>query len=150
MTKELSIENIKKELIDKISNNEEVLEIFRKHEYSKDDGKCLREYGDSFIKDNYIFNYEVSNIVDFISVEVDENERYVVERSGYETWYVVTIAMALTNASELDRLSMLLRSIVTELYPDKRDYSNIASLIKIRGGIGDFIQPIRKIMFTIK
>lgn len=51
MTKELSIENIKKELIDKISNNEEVLEIFRKHEYSKDEGKCLREYGDSFIKD---------------------------------------------------------------------------------------------------
>lgn len=150
MTKELSIENIKKELIDKISNNEEVLEIFRKHEYSKDEGKCLREYGDSFIKENYIFNHEISDLADFISVEVDENEHYVCERSGYETWYVVTIAMALTNASELDRLSMLLRSIVTELYPNKCDYSNIASLIKIRGGFGDFIQPIRKIMFTIK
>lgn len=29
MTKELSIENIKKELIDKISNNSDILEVFR-------------------------------------------------------------------------------------------------------------------------
>jgi hypothetical protein len=35
MTKELSIENIKKELIDKISNNSDILEVFRKREYSK-------------------------------------------------------------------------------------------------------------------
>lgn len=55
ITKELSIENIKKELINKISNNSDILGIFRKHEYSKNEGKYLREYGDSFIKDNYIF-----------------------------------------------------------------------------------------------
>lgn len=55
MTKELSIENIKKEPIDKISNNSDILEVFRKREYSKNEGKYLREYGDSFIKDNYIF-----------------------------------------------------------------------------------------------
>ena len=74
MTKELSIENIKKELIDKISNNSDILEVFRKREYSKDEGKCLREYGDSFIKDNYIFDHYVLDLADYISVEVAENE----------------------------------------------------------------------------
>lgn len=35
MTKELSIENIKKELIDKISSNEEVLEWFKNNDNVK-------------------------------------------------------------------------------------------------------------------
>ena len=49
-------------------------EVFRKRKYSKDEGKCLREYGDSFIKDNYIFDHYVSDIANYISVEVAENE----------------------------------------------------------------------------
>lgn len=83
MTKELSIENIKKELIDKISNNSDILGVFRKHEYSKDEGKILREYGDSFIKDNYIFNHHVLDLADYISVEVNENEYSIYGNSGF-------------------------------------------------------------------
>lgn len=110
MTKELSIENIKKELINKISNNSEILEVFRKREYSKDEGKCLREYGDSFIKDNYIFDHYVLDLADYISVEVAENEYPIYGNSKKEIRksYNVSILVTLTDTSELDRISVLL------------------------------------------
>ena len=148
MTKELSIENIKKKLIDKISNYSDILEIFRKHEYSKDGGKYLREYGDSFIKDNYIFNHHVSDLADYISVEVDEDEYLINEdiRKSYD----VSIWVSLTDTSELDRLSVLLGDIATELYPDRCNYGNHSHIIKKRGACGEFTQPERTIVFVIE
>lgn len=50
MTKELSIENIKKELIDKISNNEEVLEYFEEHYRENGANDILIRYGTKVIK----------------------------------------------------------------------------------------------------
>lgn len=152
MTKELSIENIKKELINKISNNEEVLEIFRKCEYSKDDGKCLKEYGDSFIKDNYIFNHHVSDLADFISVEVNEIEYPVYGNSKkcFKICYGVSIVMAFTNTIELDRTSILLGDIVTELYPERYNYSNRSYLTECQSVLGKFSQPERWISFSIE
>ena len=77
MTKELSIEKIKKELIDNISNNSEILEYFENYlqgeEYHK---HCLKEYGMKYIKDNFIFanDMSMSDNCNFISVEVNEEE----------------------------------------------------------------------------
>ena len=152
MTKELSIENIKKELIDKISNNSDILEAFRKHEYSKDEGKCLREYGDSFIKDNYIFDHHVSDLAEYISVEVDENEYPIYGNSKKEIRksYNVSILVTLTDTSELDRVSVLLGDMATELYPDRYNYRNYSYIVKNRGFCGEFTQQERTIVFTIE
>ena len=59
MTKELSIENIKKELIDKISNNEEVLEYFEEHYRENGANDILIRYGTKVIKDNFIFAHDM-------------------------------------------------------------------------------------------
>lgn len=152
MTKELSIENIKKELIDKISNNEEVLEIFRKHEYSKYKDKYIKEYGDSYIKDNYIFDHHVSDLADYISVEVDENEysTYGNGKKEIRKSYNISIWVSLTNTSELDRVSVLLGDIATELYPDRYNYGNRSHIIEKQSVYGKFTQPERAIMFTIE
>ena len=152
MTKELSIENIKKELISKISNNSEILEVFRKREYSKDEGKCLREYGDSFIKDNYIFDHYVLDFADYISVEVAENEYPIYGNSKKEIRksYNVSILVTLTDTSELDRISVLLGDMATELYPDRYNYRNYSYIVKNRGFCREFTQPERAIQFTIE
>lgn len=76
MTKELSIENIKKELIDKISNNSDILEYFENYLHDEFHKNCLKEYGMKYIKDNFIFANDMSvfGYDNFISVEVTENE----------------------------------------------------------------------------
>lgn len=86
MTKELSIENIKKELIDKISNNEEVLEYFEEHYRENGANDILIRYGTKVIKDNFIFAHDmsVSNMDMFISVEINEEEIYTLTTSGRE------------------------------------------------------------------
>lgn len=152
MTKELSIENIKKELIDKISNNSDILEVFRKREYSKYKDKYIKEYGDSYIKDNYIFDHYVSDLADYISVEVDENEYTIYGNSKKEIRksYKVSILVTLTDTSELDRVSVLLGDMATELYPDRYNYGNHSYIIKKQSVYGKFTQPERAIMFVIE
>ena len=92
----------------------------------KDEGKCLREYGDSFIKDNYIFDHYVLDLADYISVEVAENEYPIYGNSKKEIRksYNVSILVTLTDTSELDRISVLLGDMATELYPDRYNYGN--------------------------
>lgn len=107
-------------------------EVFRKREYSKDEGKCLREYGDSFIKDNYIFDNYVLDLADYISVEVAENEYPIYGNSKKEIRksYNVSILVTLTDTSELDKISVLLGDMATELYPDRYNYGNRSLLLK--------------------
>ncbi len=152
MTKELSIENIKKELIDKISNNSDILEVFRKREYSKYKDKYIKEYGDSYIKDNYIFEHYVSDLADYVSVEVDENEYpiYGNNKKEIRKSYKVSILVTLTDTSELDRVSVLLGDMVTELYPDRYNYGNRSYIIEKQSVYGKFTQPERVITFTIE
>lgn len=121
-------------------------EFFRKREYSKDEGKCLREYGDSFIKDNYIFDHYVSDIANYISVEVDENEYPIYGNSKKEIRksYRVSILVTLTDTSELDTISIILGNIATELYPDRSNYRNTVYSYE---GIK---QLIRAVQFTIR
>lgn len=125
MTKELSIEKIKKELIDNISNNSEILEYFENYlqgeEYHK---HCLKEYGMKYIKDNFIFANDMSVLGydNFIAVEVNEEEGTGLD--GVKMYYRVNIIVTLEDYKDIDRISVLLGKIATELYPDRFSYKN--------------------------
>ena len=115
MTKELSIENIKKELIDKISNNSDILEYFEN--YLQSHKHCLKEYGTKYIKDNFIFANDMSvfEYDNFISVEVTENELLIC--GNIEKCYNVNIIVTFEDCKDIDTISIILGNIATELYP---------------------------------
>lgn len=144
MTKELSIEKIKKELIDKISNNSEILEYFENYlqgeEYHK---HCLKEYGMKYIKDNFIFANDMSvfGYDNFISVEVNEEEGTGLD--GVKMYYRVNIVVTLEDYKDIDRISVLLGKIATELYPDRFSYKNTVYSYEGKK------QLIRTVHFTI-
>ena len=145
MTKELSIENIKKELINKISNNSEILEYFenylRGEEFHK---QSLKEYGMKYIKDNFIFANDMSvfGYDNFISVEVTENELLIC--GNIEKCYNVNIMVTLEECKDIDRISVLLGKIATELYPDRSNYRNTVYSYEGKK------QLIRVVQFTIR
>lgn len=159
MTKELSIENIKKELIDKISNNSEILEYFENYLRGNGSMSALKEYGTKWIKDNFIFahdmSYDSSNF--YISVEVNEQEYKTYGRSEelVKTCYVVNITIALKD-NDRDKISALIGKIATELYPDRYNYKNIYCVID--NSYYDYFHhcqkaqqyPVRVVGFTIE
>ena len=122
MTKELSIENIKKELINKISNNSEILEYFENYLRDEKMDRCIKEYGMKFIKDNYIFPYDMSTsgYLNFIAIEVDESEVCM------EKNYDVNIIVVLEDYKAIDKIAVLLGKIASELYPNRFNYRNTA------------------------
>lgn len=131
MTKELSIENIKKELIDKISNNEEVLEYFKNNDNVKRSGMDVRD----FVKEYVIFNNAVAALNEyhenFIAIEVGEHERYIYTKDAggkknIKPYYSVIITIAYKDDSLVDKLSVLIGKIVTESYPNRYDYDNLS------------------------
>ena len=144
MTKELSIEKIKKELIDNISNNSEILEYFENYlqgeEYHK---HCLKEYGMKYIKDNFIFANDMSVLGydNFIAVEVNEKEGTGLD--GVKMYYRVNIIVTLEDYKDIDRISVLLGKIATELYPDRFSYKNTVYSYEGKK------QLIRVVQFTI-
>lgn len=99
MTKELSIENIKKELINKISNNSDILEYFTNYLCAREKENYLKEYGTKYIKDNYIFPYDMSSSMygSFIAVEVNEEEGtdFDGSKTYAKMYYRVNIMVAL-------------------------------------------------------
>lgn len=145
MTKELSIENIKKELIDKISNNSDILEYFENYLRGEEFHKhSLKEYGMKYIKDNFIFAHDMSmsGYDNFISIEVTENELLIC--GDIEKCYNVNIMVTLEDYKDIDRISVLLGKIATELYPDRSNYRNNVY------GREDKKQLARVIQFTIR
>lgn len=142
MTKELSIENIKKELIDKISNNSDILEYFEN--YLQSHKHCLKEYGMKYIKDNFIFANDMSvfGYDNFISVEVTENELLIC--GNIEKCYNVNIIVTFEDCKDIDTISIILGNIATELYPDRSNYRNTVYSYE---GIK---QLIRAVQFTIR
>lgn len=145
MTKELSIKTIKKELIYKISTNEEVLKHFENVERQRHGGACIKEHGMDYVKNRYIYDYDVScnNYDDFISVEVCEDEENLL---GSKKYYNVAIMVAVSKnntireENTLDELSVLLGNIATELYPSRYSYSNKVVVME---------HIVRVIQFTI-
>ena len=144
MTKELSIENIKKELIDKISNNSDILEYFENYLHGEEYHKhCLKEYGMNYIKDNFIFANDMSVLGydNFIAVEVNEEEGTGLD--GVKMYYRVNIIVTLEDYKDSDRISVLLGKIATELYPDRFSYKNTVYSYEGKK------QLIRVVQFTI-
>jgi hypothetical protein len=150
MTKELSIEKIKKELIDNISNNSEILEYFENYlqgeEYHK---HCLKEYGMKYIKDNFIFanDMSMSDNCNFISVEANEEEGTSLD--GIKMYYRVIIMVTLEDYKDIDTISVLLGKIATELYPDRFSYKNTVYYHKNRKQLENRKQLARVIKFTV-
>ena len=144
MTKELSIEKIKKELIDKISNNADILEYFENYLHGEESHKhCLKEYGMKYIKDNFIFANDMSVLGydNFIAVEVNEEEGTGLD--GVKMYYRVNIIVTLEDYKDIDRISVLLGKIATELYPDRFSYKNTVCSYEGKK------QLIRVVQFTI-
>ena len=144
MTKELSIKKIKKELIDNISNNSEILEYFENYLHDEEFHKhCLKEYGMKYIKDNFIFANDMSVLGydNFIAVEVNEKEGTGLD--GVKMYYRVNIIVTLEDYKDIDRISVLLGKIATELYPDRFSYKNTVYSYEGKK------QLIRVVQFTI-
>ena len=144
MTKELSIEKIKKELIDKISNNSDILEYFENYLHGEESHKhCLKEYGMKYIKDNFIFANDMSVLGydNFIAVEVNEEEGTGLD--GVKMYYRVNIIVTLEDYKDIDRISVLLGKIATELYLDRFSYKNTVCSYEGKK------QLIRVVQFTI-
>lgn len=127
MTKELSIENIKRELLDKLMNNMDILNYLEVE-------KLLNEgYKISQLYNNVIFDYDVSNKVgDYISVEVAEYE-YSHTKTNDSNKYIIEIKMGLNNESNLDNIASVIKNIVLKLYPNRKRFSNVPFYTKERG-----------------
>lgn len=125
MRRNLNIETITKELVERIANNSEVLEFFKKSE-------TIEEFGIKYFQNNLVCGYDLSSTgcKDFISVLVDEYEgnRHVTDQSISMT-YKVQIIVSHEDKSLLDRLSMLIGDIVTEAYPNRGGYCNCSTMI---------------------
>ena len=129
MRRNLNIEIIKTELVEKIANNSEVLEFFKNTWEAK-------EHGIEYFQNKLVCGYDLSSTgcKDFISVLVDEYEgnRHVTDRSISMT-YKVQIIVSHEDKSLLDRLSMLIGDIVREVYPNRSGYSNCSTILQEDG-----------------
>lgn len=125
--KEMSIESIKKELIDELVNN---LDILNYLEIYKDEYIRL-----SKIHNSYIYDYDNPNVTDnYITVDVAEYESTNTAIRDTKK-YIVSIKMGLVHDYNLDKLSAIVKRIVLKLYPYIRTYKNVPIYVKkeIRG-----------------
>lgn len=125
MHNNLSIESIKKTLIDRLMNNVEVLEYLEADEF-------MKKFDNIQIKDLYnelIYGYgktEGSN--NFISVEVNERNEskyeYKTDNITNQRYYVITIIMR-TKHECLDKLASVIKDISLKEYPCVFNFSNV-------------------------
>lgn len=117
MTKELSIKSIKKEIIDKLMNNMDILNYFK--EYTESKGFTISE-----LYDNFIFDYDSSSVPDdYITVEVSEfNSDRSINITNKK--YSVVIKMGLQKEKYVCDMATKIVGIIDELYPDKKKFSN--------------------------
>lgn len=124
-SKELSIESIKKELIDKFVNN---MDILRYLEVEKQDGVKLSQ-----VQNTFIYDYDKPNVTgNFITVDVAE---YVSSRVNMRdfTKYVVSIKIGLERENNLDSIAAIIKKIVLNVYPYIKKYNNVPNYVKKYG-----------------
>lgn len=143
MKNELSIETIKKEIIDNISNNMEVLKYLEieKHDGIKLDNIC----------NNLIFPYDIPNCEgDYISIEVAEYERSQTSIRDSKK-YVVSIKIGLDNKNNLDVMASLVKGVILKVFPYIRKIDNEPFYVRSQDCFGnDRIVLNRLITFEIK
>lgn len=117
MTKELSIKSIKKELIDKLINNIEILRYLDAEKLCKEGMKLENFYN------QIIFDYDRDVNCDYISVEVSEVDLTTASKIG-DKKYIVTIKTCLKHEKYLCEMTDIVSGIVEELYPERKRFSN--------------------------
>jgi len=144
MTKELSIATIKKELMDALLNNMDILKYLQVEKYLDRGIKMTNIYN------TLIFDYDASNINgDYIAVDVAEHEYSPLANAGHD--FIVIIKMGLVSEKDLDKMSEIVKDIITKLYPNRERYSNIPIKMSTKyQDIGDIEKLHRMIKFTIK
>ncbi len=119
MTKELSIENIKKEIMDKLMNNMEVLKYLEVERFLNEGYKIENLYN------NFIFDYDSSHATgDYITVEVSEYDSQIGTNVN-DKRYVVTIKMGLKREENVCNMASVITDIVDKIYPDRKRFSNV-------------------------
>lgn len=115
MTNELSIKGIKKEIIDKLMNNMDVLNYFKKY--------TAEGFTISKLYNNFIFDYDSSSVPeDYITVEVSEFDSKV---NATDKKYQVVIKMGLEKEENICDMASKIVEIIEELYPGKKRFSNV-------------------------
>lgn len=116
MTNELSIKGIKKEIIDKLMNNMDVLNYFKKY--------TAEGFTISKLYNNFIFDYDSSGVPeDYITVEVLEFDvDFKVNTTDKK--YQVVIKMGLEKEENVCDMASKIVEVIEELYPDKKKFIN--------------------------
>lgn len=118
MQKELNIKNIKKEIVDKLMNNMEILQ------YLEAETLINEGYTIPKLYNNLIYDYDVEGVnVNYISVEVAEADRTATIK---DKKYTVIIKMGLVDEEKVSDMSSIVTDIVEKLYPDREKFSNVA------------------------
>lgn len=121
METELSnIELIKKNIVERLMNNVDVLKYLEADEF-------LKNYKNPKIDKIYetiIFDYDnhsrfIGN--NFITIDVAEYEKSIYCNV---IKYVVSIRIGLEHHENLDKLASAIKDIISKLYPHKTEYSN--------------------------
>ena len=117
--KEMSIESVKKEIVDKLKDNFDILQYLSNHTYTAYNSDTVSSAISS------IFNYGTEAGGNYISVEADEHEFSVCNPNDHKR-YKVIIKMGLEEEKYLDELASVVKKVITELYPDRKNYSNVS------------------------
>lgn len=116
MEKELSIATIKKELMDELLNNMDILKYVASR-YIKDGMKISEIYN------RVIFDHDSSSAgTEYITVEVAEHQTSIVH-DGKK--YVVHIKIGLAEEQYLDDVASIVSGIISKLYPNRKKFTNI-------------------------
>ncbi len=117
MTKELSIATIKKELMDALLNNMDILKYLQVEKYLDHGIKMSNIYN------TLIFDYDASGVgSDYITVEVAEYEHQILTDSKT---YVVHIKIGLEKEKYLDDVASTISGIISKLYPNRKKFTNM-------------------------
>ena len=122
MKNELSIESIKKELIDKLISSMDILKYLEvdKNEYIKL----------SQVHNTFIYDYDNSDVTgNYITVDVAEYESTDVKVRDSKK-YIVSVKMGLEHAYNLDKLSATVKELILELYPNIKTYINVPIYVR--------------------
>lgn len=128
MTKELSINGIKKEIIDKLMNNMDILKYLNTERFINEGYKISDLY------DNIIFDYDISNEIsgDYIAVEVAEYEPNPSYPNYKKYSVIIKFGLGYSGKKNLDKIAEAIKNIISELYPDREYYSNVPFYVKRR------------------
>lgn len=116
--KEMSIESIKKEIVDNLKNNLYILQYL-------DDSTCSTIYSHTVLgATSCIYNYDIELEGSYISVEVEEHESSISAQNDHKR-YKVIVKIGTDKTKNLDDLAALVKEIIVKLYPNRKNYSNV-------------------------